>query len=163
MRLVKVKHYRCGEFSASTWAMAPDEWSDRDVDEAAQKAQQAYLEALKMLNEKREPPNGYHTGPVPLSKYHGWKVEDAEADWAKQKVEYDAWQAERRKGDRRFEEFLKAEGFTSIWSLSSDDVTTASVDWGHRHGMGLRYGDDRLDEWPAPDVMLRAIEEAEDW
>jgi hypothetical protein len=168
---VKVKHYRCSEYSATTWATCPADWDEELAQRNAKEAQKDYLAGLKLLADTQSDPpplannDRYH---FPAAKYKGWNVDEALVDWEQKKEALKEWEAARTKAGQRFEQVLLNHGFGSLWSLDEDSVLTsevifAEIDWGHRHGMRLIYGSEAKDEWPSPKAMLAAIQDEEEW
>lgn len=147
MRLIRVSHIRCGEAQAWTYAWAPGDWSGEDIQKAVDAAQANYLEALAATS-KSTPPNDYgRYGKPPYEKYPSKTVAEIDAEWEAKKPEWEAWAEEQHRTRMRFMDFLKEQGFESIWSNRVPDF---EVDWGHRHGQPIDYSETETDTLNTP-------------
>lgn len=167
MKLVKITHLRCGEFRAATYVMAPNEWSEDEIDDKVFAAQEEYLADLSRRYQQKE--EEHKSGKVVYmpSPPNLIQIKDAQGDktiaevWAEyeeKRAEYDAWSKEDRKGNNRFDHYLKKQGFSFLWECEGTEV---EADWGHRHGSRLDYTDTVLDEFPKIKVALG--EDVDDW
>jgi hypothetical protein len=149
MKLVKVDHIRCAEWSGSTYVWAPNEWDEEQIENAVRTARQDYLDALNLARENQQPPNDYRYGPPPFAKYPDKKVSEVIEEWEAKKAEYSAWEKEQAKTKRSFMNFLALQGFTWLGS-NEDDVIEVDVDWGHMHGTRIDYGETESDPSKSP-------------
>lgn len=162
MQLIRVTHRRCGDFDGNTFVLAPDEWSRTQAREAIYKAQAAYLDAIETAAKGNVPPNAWRPYGKPEYEKHPDKtVTEVKADWDALAAEYKAWEEKQRKTRKHFENYLKDEGFTLLWD--EDAAHQFEVDWGHRHGQGLAYGDDKTDSMPLPVVMAGGEDPEDVW
>lgn len=152
MQLIRVTHRRCGDHDGNTFVIAPDDWSRAKAREAINKAQNAYLAAFDIAVKDNPAPNAWKPyGKPDYEKHPDKTVAEIKAEWDALEAEYKAWEAEQRETRKEFETFLKAEGFSLLWD---DDVAHEfEIDWGHRHGTRLVYGEDVIDSMPTPAVL----------
>lgn len=145
MYLVRIEHARCGEYDGVTFIVAPKGLSKEQVEERIELAKNNYLEAYEKFKaevEKQDP--GWNLNIDKFSE--DITIKEAKEIFAKQKKEYLEWETLKHAADLRFERYLEMLGFDTIYSLKEDDELTfveSFINWGHRHGDRLRYGDEK--------------------
>lgn len=151
MKLVRITHYRCGDYDCVSFALAPADWAEDEVETRIDRAVTKYLEAVDAATAGVEkvayphPPQITAKGLDP-----SLTIGDALADFQARKTAYDEAEKARQYTGRSFEQFLSDEGFVSLWSDDARAIT-AEARWGHRHGQRLQYGNDHLlEQWPSP-------------
>lgn len=159
MNLVKITHRRCGDHSGNTFILAPEEWSRSEISERVERAQDAYLRAVAMDHDEKPPyPSVIDLAGLPESMTVG----EVRADKRARQQAYDDWYKRHTETHRAFEIFLLDEGFFSLWDAPTA-TTDIEVDWKHRHGMLLSYGNEKtIDDMPKP-VVLATGEDPEEW
>jgi hypothetical protein len=141
-RLVRITHYRCGEWSDTSYVWAAESLSDEQLKELCNLARSACLKA-EQDGKKEAPP--YPQEPnvrlVPAQTTAGEML----AFHLNQKAEYEAWQKKRDEGRRTFEDWLCELSGGKVVNLraATDDQNEISVSWGHIHGLDPRYGTER--------------------
>lgn len=161
MKLARIFHRRCDDYSGYTFVLAPDDWDDARIQAEAKEAQRAYLEEYGKALKTQAGEGVRNPGYSPNYDAHPDKtVAEVKAEWETARDAYKAWEADQRKTRQKFEDFLTDCGFVSLWSDDAAPVK-AEVDWGHRHGSRIVYGNHtELDAIPTPAVM--AGEEPDD-
>lgn len=160
MQLVRITHRRCGDYDCANFALAPDDWSQDRIDSEVTAAQKAYLVEFDKANIKEAAPP--YPGHRPLyEKYPDRTVAVVKAAHDELLIAYQAWQADRRKTELKFESFLTDRGFVSLWSDAAAALE-AECDWGHRHGDRLAYGSEGIDGLPSPAKLAGGVDYVED-
>jgi len=134
-RLIKIRHYRCGEPDGSSYVIAPEsktnEQIEADVDAAAEELIKS-IEGFKELHNST-PPKAYP------------RVEDYSEDLTLKEIkvlmESDRqkrkdFDARKRQATASYESFLYKKGYEWIGECEDE----FEISWGHRHGMRLDYG-----------------------
>lgn len=162
LKMVRVNHVRCDERQAWTYVWAPADWDAKKLRETTRAAQAAYLEAHKHYREQRVAPNAWRYGPVPYASYPDMTVKDAKAMWDGLEADFRAWEKRNRETERDFDDFLTDQGFTSMWSHVEGEV---DVDWGHRHGVAIHYGEQKTNTMPRPKTLaeIDADDDRDPW
>lgn len=136
MKLCRIEHVRCAEVQAYTFAWVPDEWDEDDVSGALNRAYTAHLEALRVKDHPDQPvyPGGRESW---MRRHPDMLVKDALVGHAAEINEYNRLEAQRRKSKQGLWASLRAEGFIGL--TSGTPAFTQSIDWGHRHGVDVRW------------------------
>lgn len=161
MQLVRITHYRCGDYDCVTFVQAPADWDEDRINAEIGRAQTAYLAEFDKARVSLVEAGPSNPGYQPNFKAHPEKtVAEVQAEHETAKAIYDAWQADQYKTTRAFEDFLSDRGFARLWS---EDVGTAEAecDWGHRHGHRLNYTATDTDSMPSP-AKLAGVAEMDD-
>lgn len=160
MKFVRIEHERCDEWNGYTYAFAPDEWSEDDIDNAVQRAQKSYLEQVRAAKEGVPKPH-YEPAVTFYERHPDLTIREAKAKYAEKAKELADWQARARQQTTSFETFLTREGFIPLGDADAVDI---DLDWGHRHGTRLNYGnDDQTNSLPLPVQMAGKKDEDELW
>jgi hypothetical protein len=162
MKLAKVDHIRCGEYSATTFLMVPDELTEDEFHDAVQRAKDKYLEALAEWRDAK-PVN--HPGNA-LTIYPGkppaypleTSLGDMLADLAAKREKYQEWEDKRSRALQNFGSFLRDEIAGSHWIWQTEQPS-ATVNWGHFHGEPIDYGDEDSNDLPGPSRLNLTAEE----
>jgi len=151
MKVVRINHDRCNEWDVTTYALAPDEWSNGEVMSRVGKAQDEYQQTVNELAKvmKETPPGMQRPFSSPQYKnYPDKTVREVDELHAEQVERYKAYEAEKRKGYRSFSSYLEDQGFTRLDNY--EDAVVVEVYWGHQHGTKLDYRDDALVDVDGP-------------
>ena len=161
MKLVRIGHYRCGDYDCVTFALAPDEWDEARIEVEVDKAHEAYMvEFDKARADEAGPPD---PGYSPDFKAHPDKtVGEVMAEHQAAREARNAWDKEQAKTRRRFENFLMDRGFVSLWSDEAN-AQFVEIHWGHRHGQRLQYGEDEIDTMPTPAKLAGRAGDDDEW
>lgn len=138
MQLVRISHSRCQEWDGTSFVLAPDNWSEDTINQKLDAAMNAYFEVLDAL---RQDQNGKPYPNLGFIDYKGNpdKTVREVQDEHKQKQDANkAWETEHNKRNSGFDSFLTDQGFTSIYSETSE-VLVFEADWGHHHGTPIKY------------------------
>lgn len=138
MRLVHITHYRCDDYDTVTFVLAPEEWSNKKIREKIELAQEKYESALREFLAGIETVKFVYV-PTLTSLDPKATVQEELDKYEKQKVAYAEYSKKRNSYEGSFETFLVDEGFVSLWDGDSEALK-ADVQWGHQHGVPLRYG-----------------------
>lgn len=150
MKLVRIQHTRCSDYDGASIVLAPEDWDEDKIESEVSGAQDDYLaQYRKALSDDPGPPfPGFH----PQYALHPeMKVGEVDAAFKVEREAYDLWRAQRDETATRFETFLSRRGFVSVWQDEAGAVE-CEADWGHRHGMSLRYGGAEK-EFPSPAAL----------
>lgn len=157
MKLIRIVHYRCSEVDCATYMMAPDEWSEDQIDEKLRDAQGKYLEAFELAKKDEKPPHESKD----LYSYQVFAREENLDRTAREiieerdrmRAERKVWQDKQWQTKKQFSSFLSEQGFISLWN---DDVAEEyELDWSHRHGQRLDYDKNVSDpdKFPTPEKL----------
>lgn len=142
-RLVRIDHIRCGDWGdATTYVLAPVEWDEEEVDRRATLAQDEYLvdfSAAQVIPKGAPPRPPYQ--PDFKNCDPSLAVGEVWAQHNAAKANFDKWNSSRLKVSRKFEDYLRDQGFTAYWE---DHTLSVSVNWGHAHGQSYEYGTDDM-------------------
>jgi hypothetical protein len=141
MKLARIDHSRCDEYSGTTFVWVEDGMTEERLEEAVQRASEAYLKAASehMAGEKPE-----HVFQPDWQANRDRLVEYVLRAHKEAQEKYAEWDKKRREAWRGFDSFLcEEEGITGFWDRDPD--ITAKVYWGHRHGQDIDKGET---EWP---------------
>lgn len=137
--LVRVTHLRCMEADGRTLVFAPVGWDAHRIEAEVEAAQADYERAVREARELPEGPPAPTYSPD-YDAHPDKTVAEVKAAHEEAKRAYREHRDRARPLERRFEEFLRERGFTSIWD-DGPHVTDVDLDWGHQHGIALRYGE----------------------
>jgi hypothetical protein len=144
VKLAKIVHERCNEYSASTFVWVPDSQDPDEFDAIVLRAQTKYLKFLedfKAANPLENP------GFSPDYKNNPDKtVKEIEAEHKIKRDAYLAYEKDRAKSKAKFSTFLQEEGFKAFWEVEPEIVTYVS--WGHFHGASFDYKEDFPKDFP---------------
>ena len=146
MKLVKVEHMRCDEYSCETYMMAPDEMTVEQFEQAVENAQnkmQNFIDNYKKLIEVPYP--GYNPD---YKKYPDKTVKEIDAEFKIKMDAYNVYKKEKDKGYKTFGEYLQEEGLTPLWKYESE--FEVSCHWGHQHGTDIEYDEFEDKDFPGP-------------
>lgn len=157
-KLIKIRHNRCQEWDCTTYVVAPAAWSNEEISQRLWNAQDAYMEAVKTARAGRVPPNDWTYGQPKYEDYPDKTVAEVKAEWDAKGEVHKAWSAEQAKTGQAFETFLTKAGFLGLYA---DDIALElDCDWGHNHGVPLKYEETKTDTLPTP---AKFIGVASDW
>lgn len=163
MQLVRIRHERCNEYDGvETLVLAPSEWSEDEINSHIFKAQDAYLEDVQRLMqiEKEEAPAHYWNFQQFIEKADlrpNMTLVEARKLFEEYQAKSKAFKEKLNARHKRFDVYLTAEGFVTIWSDEAEQhITTADVNWGHRHGWPLQYGDHDRYDFPSVGGLVKA-------
>lgn len=126
--------------------MAPAQWSFNEVEKAIDSAQNAYLNAI--TESQKEDPKPVFPN-INWRSYPDKKVSDLIIQEEVQRMLYREWEERHRQFTKSFMEYLKDQGFTSLYDDEAN-VPYVEIDWGHRHGIHINYSETELDSLPSP-------------
>jgi hypothetical protein len=141
MKLAQVDHERCGEIRATTYVWVSDHM-DREVFAAYVKtATNLYLTyegAFKIA--PRPVPPGYEPN---YKQYPNMTVAEVQALHQVEVIAYKEWAAKQEDTRKTFAELLVevGEGHIRHFTDIPTDSLSTTVNWGHRHGTTVRYGE----------------------
>jgi hypothetical protein len=141
MKIAQINHYRCGESDAQSYVWVPDDMAADQLQVWVDKAQKEYdiaVQALEKLHHPLPPP-GYAPD---YSKYPDKTVAEIEKAHAVRVSEWAIQGNIKKTAQRNFGQILK--GITDGKILTFYEVAfsiSADVDWGHRHGKQVDYGE----------------------
>ena len=141
MKLARVDHRRCDDYAGTTLVWVDDDMTDEQLQEAVDKAVDAYFQALKDFSEANEaPPFATINWEQNRARVVADVLEEHQANQAL-RAEYDK---RKRLATNSFDYFLyQQEGVHEFWSQVADMNVEAY--WGHMHGTEIMYGET---EWP---------------
>lgn len=131
MKLVRIIHYRCGEFDSSTYLLAPDDITEEQLEKDANTAFQNHINAIEEYK---------NSGNEPLYRQ---KLEDfpghvtiAEAQSIIEKAKEQAidFEKKKRKAFRSFGDFMVELGYILLGFEDEGIIPETYINWGHRHG-----------------------------
>lgn len=163
MKLVHVTHRRCMDYDCATFVLAPDEWSEDEIETRLLAAQGAYAVAVRVALDGIEKVP-YPSFPNVTNMPDDMTLAQVRAEHAEQKARYDAAEAKRREATKGFERFLVDAGFVSIWADEANAVQV-ECDWGHNHGVRFDYysvGNPDEKKMPTPAKLAAAIKHIDD-
>lgn len=140
MKLAKVEHERCNEWSGSTYVWIPDEWTEDDFDRAVDEAADKYLKFVEAWKDAPAPNKATSYSKPDYEAHPDKTVAEVDAIHEKEKEVYAAWWAEQQQSKRSFGQYLEAEGCKPFWDDCGVAFTTM-IYWGHRHGWPIDYED----------------------
>jgi hypothetical protein len=156
MKLARIEHIRCDESTAFTILLVPDVTTEDDLDRAVQAARKARdVDTNAFL--AHEPKPEY---PYPNLQLNGNNLPDTttyaeiKAAYEKKKLAYDEWQKRRDAATRSFASYIK-EFLPGASDLYDAEALETSVNWGHRHGEKIDYGEHKDTDLKGEAVRLR--------
>lgn len=171
MKLARINHIRCREYSACTFVWVRDDMSEDELEARVYAAQKEYLAALTEFSQAEKPVERAPYQPN-WEKLRDRNVGEVLDQHKEEKAKAKAFDEVRRKALKTFGEFLaKQEGIESFWGADDPPVMKGEVDWGHMHGTRIEYGET---EWPefrllkatkrgAPGGRVMVVSDDEEW
>lgn len=147
-KLVQIRHYRCQEWDCTSYVMAPAEWSNDVIQEKIWQVQDEYEQAVKLAQQEATPPNDWRYGPPKYEDHPDKTVAEIKAEWDAKGEVYKAWKIGQDKTQQRFETFLTKAGFLGLHT--ENIALEIDCDWGHNHGVPLKYEETKTDTMPTP-------------
>ena len=150
MKVAKVVHYRCDDYSATTYVWIPDDMTN---DEFIANVRHAEIDYLAFVEEFSKVDKVKDPGWSPdYKKFPDKTVTQIDAEHAVLKKEYSEWKTKETQAYKSFEYYLRKYGCIPLWEYEGCIETT--VDWGHRHGQTIdyenTYDDERMQDFPGP-------------
>lgn len=170
MKVARIDHIRCGEYSACTIVWVRDNMSQTELEERVETAEREYIAALKEFSEQGERPGTNAYGQPNWEANRDRLVGDVLDEHKQAKVERAAYDKARQQALKTFDDFLTAqEGIESFWQ--DNFALHGEMDWGHQHGTKIEYGET---DWPrfrlvkptkrsAPGGTVMVISDDEEW
>lgn len=159
MKTISIHHIRCGEWDASTYVLAPDDWDDNTINQKIQDAAKEYLVVLKQAKEDNPRPGNYYGPDWNSPKHLDKTVREVLAERTIEEEKIKKWEKRQRENRKQFSDFLADQGFTPLWKL--DENLVFEVDWGHNHGLFIDYSETETDGFPSP-AQVSGNDEGED-
>lgn len=147
-RLIHIQHERCQEYAASTYVLAPVEWSYSQIDKAIYNAQQEYYKAVELAKQHQkvpQPPYGLPSVAI-FKKYPEKTVQEVLDMLEEQRVAYKSWEDNYGVTKTPFINFLVKQGFETLYEANAKMV----CNWGHKHGTRIEYSETVEDTMPLP-------------
>jgi hypothetical protein len=141
-RLVRITHYRCGDYSDTSYVWAAPGLPDHQLKALCDAARAACLEAEADAKSQAPPyPQEPNARLFPPETTAGEML----AHHQRQKDEHDAWKKKQSAARRTFEDWLGEFSGGKVVSLhaATEDQEEIDVSWGHAHGLSPRYGTER--------------------
>lgn len=150
MKLIRIQHERCNEWSASSYALAPDDWDDEQISRAIRAAQDDYL-AFEQEFRERQSDNGftahYFPGHPSYEQHPDKTVREVQELHAAQKTEWQRWRDREYQSRQPFSAYLEKHGLIRLVNAEEEHgIQEFDLDWGHRHGWRLDYSDELPEE-----------------
>lgn len=144
MKVAKINHYRCDDFSATTYVWVPDDTTQEQFEDAVFKAQDVYLAFCREFAARIKV--GDPGWVVDYRNYPNKQATLAEIDeeFAAKKAVYNEWHEQEKKAYKTFGEYLRAEGYIPLWD-HEPELLIEELDWSHYHGIHIGY-EDTLDD-----------------
>ena len=136
MKLAKVVHYRCDEYSNTSYVWVPDDMTLEQFHEVLDKAEEAYLAFIKEWNATEKVQYVNYTPDYKKYPKH-LTIAEIDTQHAEALAKYKEFEQKELKSKRKFSHFLADQGLKQIWDYEPE--LTSTIDWGHNHGMGLDY------------------------
>jgi len=141
MKIAKVEHYRCEEWTATTYVWVPDDMSADQLAGFAEAAYESYWKAEEDFKKLDAPPNPgyapeYDKSPEKI-------VAQVKAEHKAKLDAYTAWNKKRNEARLSYPEHLEivSDGLIKDFHNGVKDAPRVQVSWGHRHGETLEFGD----------------------
>jgi hypothetical protein len=171
MKLARIEHSRCGEWTSSTYVWVDDGITDEQLQETVDRVAKEYLARVKEVMTTEKPKASPYGQP-------DWKAEknlerpvkDVLAEHEKAQAEAHVYAKKRQEAMQSFGTILaKEEGIESFWDREPD--ISVEADWGHNHGLTIEYGETRIGDFRLLKTVKRQSEgrpviqlsEEEDW
>ena len=141
MKLVKINHYRCGEWSGRTFLWAPDDITEEKLDEDIEKAYKDHINAIeefKKITEKGSmwPKSSVFDFPGEMTMAEAQKIIEEE------KAKGRKYDKKKTEAVRSFGHFMAKLGYVQLGSGYDEDfILETDVYWGHRHGDPINMSD----------------------
>lgn len=168
MKLARVDHIRCGEWDgAFTYVWIEDDMTEEQFQKAVDRAADAYLQAVieyMGANEQKHPPM------INWENNRARVVAEVLDERQVAETVYKNWEKKRREAIVSFDTYLcKEEGIVDFWY--EDPAITGEIDWGHRHGTPIDYGETRLPRFNllkkarkvTPGRTVRIVSHKDEW
>ena len=134
MKIAKVDHYQCDEFSTSSYVWIPDEMTIDQFSNVLDEAEKDYIAYLKEWNKTIAVPYvNFHPDYSKAPKY--LTIKEVEDKHETELAKYKEWEANERKAKRTFSAFLADLGLKQLYEHEPEYKLT--IDWGHNHGLGI--------------------------
>jgi hypothetical protein len=160
MKLAKVEHRRCSEWTHTSYVWVPDEMTQGEFDAICDKARDAYLAAEReWKNDPKSPP--YVSSSPDYGRYpDDMTIAQVRAEHKLKKEAYDAWEKKKRHAQKYFFQYLTEVSEVIKRFYDGDFAFTSHVDWGHNHGMDIAYDDKKT--LPLKQELRGAADEQEE-
>jgi hypothetical protein len=143
VKVVKVEHTKCDQFSKAIYFIAPDNLTAEQFQADVDAAQAAYFAARKEFEKMTPQPDGWIRWADELIDERNGVTDQmtiAEAKALKQRMfaESKAWREARDATTGSFQKHLRERGYRTLVE-ADDELLMAEADWGHHHGENLLY------------------------
>lgn len=168
MKLVRVTHIRCGDYDCATFILAPDKWTEDEINKRVHVAQTKYQDEVRRIkaeDEEEKPIARSDFWYAPnfeklAERYPNKTITEVREIIKEDKRAHEEWQKNQKYRKLRFANFLEEEGFSSIFD--DDMCIETTLDWGHQHGTQLDYSEgSEVDTLPTPETIATGVVEEE--
>lgn len=144
MKLVKINHIRCDEWTGTTYLLAPEDTTEEQLQKDVDTAEQNYLQSIKNFEDAGQKPkyiNINNFGELPnnltVGEFNEMRI--------KRDQEIKEWDDKRDASTHNFAYYMRQLGYFDL--NEDEDALEAEVNWGHRHGETLDISRTKLDVW----------------
>ena len=147
MKLGIIDYVRCNEPECMrTLVWLPDDMTTEQFEATVAEAKQEYL-AFAEAFKNAPAPNSYREYTQPRYEQHPtMTVAEVRRMFAEEKVVWEAWNAQRQQARKTFASYLDGRNGLQAFYKHKPDSFVTEVDWGHKHGWKLDYGETHVDE-----------------
>ena len=142
MKLVKCSHYRCGEIDGTTYLMAPDGTTEEEFEKDAQESADWQIAAIQRWRGSHEKPK---QPSYPYPTLHDFPdsmtIAEARAIHEEGKKQWEEYRRLEQETTKPFAEYMRTRGYLPLWEYEGEDMLTATVSWGHPHGLYIEMSD----------------------
>lgn len=162
MKLARIVHERCQEWSGYLHVIIPDDWDHDKLYKVVDKCVNEHIAAAKLYKANQEPINGYRpysSGPNYKEYDPSKTIAEVNLEWASMKEEYETWQKTIEPAKLSFSKRLSENGIRMIWDLQGgymddpedeDEILETTASWGHNHGLNFSYEEDKFQDMLPP-------------
>ena len=137
MKLVRVDHMRCGEWSATEYFAVFEKSIE---DKVEQIVDDIVEEMIKDAQKLKDPPFGAPPHFPPYDDNPNKTVHEVQEEHKRMKAEYAEWLRNQKEFNRSFAERADEKGLIPLYKVEEDELIQTRAYWGHQHGLKLNYG-----------------------
>lgn len=131
MKLIKIEHFRCGDFEGYSYLFAPDNKTSEEVEEDLS---WVYQQQTKAQVPGKEPPYLLER----ISDYDdSLTIKEVKEKLAQNNLDREEYRKKLDNARQSFNHWMMQKGYMPL-SLN-EDLECYSMDWGHNHGERFEY------------------------
>lgn len=137
MKLIMLRNYRCGELDTENYWMVPDDWTNGFINESLIRLKKEYMTSLDEMEKSLPPSPPRPNDDIKKVDDNGLTVGELKDQWKKYEESVKQRKALSDLKNIGFSRLLQDNGFVDLYDAA--EGSDFNVDWGHNHGMDIKY------------------------